>query len=61
MSKWKCFFFIIRRIYQKLYIEMGDMTKENGMGGRSATGKDFPQENFILEANYPGELQLLAK
>lgn len=47
------------RICPGLYIEMGDNTKHNGMGGVSSFGADFPQENFILEAKMPGMLAMI--
>lgn len=35
---------------------MGDITEGNGLGGQSATGENFKEENFDLPVNYTGSI-----
>lgn len=42
------------RIFVKTHAVGGDNTRNNGHGGRSAYGKDFPSENFLLDPRFPG-------
>lgn len=42
------------RIFPNVFAEMGDITKGNGLGGTSATGENFKEENFDLPVNYTG-------
>lgn len=36
----------VYRIFRQLWVEMGDMTLNNGLGGCSASGEDFAAENY---------------
>ena len=39
-------------------IQGGDFTRQNGTGGRSIYGERFPDENFKVPFNGPGELAM---
>lgn len=51
---------IIYRVYPQLYIEMGDITRNNGTGGCAANGlPDFEPENFDIHFDaYAGMLAM---
>ena len=46
------------RIIPEFMIQGGDFTKQNGTGGRSIYGERFPDENFKIPFNGPGELAM---
>ena len=46
------------RIIPEFMIQGGDFTRQNGTGGRSIYGERFPDENFKIPFNGPGELAM---
>lgn len=48
------FHLITDRVFPGVFAEMGDITDGNGLGGLSATGENFKEENFDLPVNYSG-------
>ena len=46
------------RIIPEFMIQGGDFTRQNGTGGRSIYGERFPDENFKIPFNGPGDLAM---
>jgi cyclophilin family peptidyl-prolyl cis-trans isomerase len=42
------------RIVPDFMIQGGDITRENGTGGKSIYGEHFPDENFLISHDQPG-------
>lgn len=43
------------QVWLSCFLQGGDFTKGNGTGGKSIYGNKFPDENFILKHEFPGE------